>query len=192
MDFYGEGRYQFITHLIPILRENFGQTKLYYKNFLWNFIGKNTNEMNFFIDLFNGLAILDLSEKEISFDVFKNTILEIFKLSNQYLSIEFQEEEQEELSDSLALILFLTNNDNKILSKDQEFIFYTNNIYESDLNIYFRAQAKNMLDSCNIFKNQISFYNDFSYQNQNKIEEVIKKYYDNRQQYSEKFLEDQS
>ena len=122
--------------------------------------------------------------------IIKNTILKLFELSDQYLSIKFQEEEQEELSDSLALILFLTNS-NKDLSKDQEFIFYTNNIYESDLNIYFRAQAKDMLDSRNIFKNQISFYNDFSQQNQNKIEEVIKKYYDNRQQYSEKFLEDQ-
>lgn len=190
MDFYGEGRYQFIIHLIPLLRENFGQTKLYYKNFLWSFIGKNTNEMNFFIDLFNGMSLLDLSEKEISFNSFKDTILKIFELSDQYLSIKFQEEEQEELSDSLALILFLTNN-NKNLSKDQEFIFYTNDVYESDLNIYFRAQAKDMLDSKNIFKNQISFYNNFSQQNQNKIEEVIKKYYDNRQQYSEKFLEDQ-
>lgn len=190
MDFYGEGRYQFIIHLISLFRENFGQTKLYYKNFLWNFIGKNTNEMNFFIDLFNGMSLLDLTEKEIPFDTFKNTVLKIFELSDQYLSIKFQKEEQEELSDSLALILFLTNS-NKDLSKDQEFIFYTNNIYESDLNIYFRAQAKDMLDSRNIFKNQISFYNDFSQQNQNKIEEVIKKYYDNRQQYSEKFLEDQ-
>ena len=161
MDFYGEGRYQFIIHLISLFRENFGQTKLYYKNFLWNFIGKNTNEMNFFIDLFNGMSLLDLTEKEISFDTFKNTILKLFELSDQYLSIKFQEEEQEELSDSLALILFLTNS-NKDLSKDQEFIFYTNNIYESDLNIYFRAQAKDMLDSRNIFKNQISFYNDFS------------------------------
>ena len=190
MDFYGEGRYQFIIHLISLFRENFGQTKLYYKNFLWNFIGKNTNEMNFFIDLFNGMSLLDLTEKEISFDTFKNTVVKIFELSDQYLSIKFQKEEQKELSDSLALILFLTNS-NKDLSKDQEFIFYTNDIYESDLNIYFRAQAKDMLDSRNIFKNQISFYNDFSQQNQNKIEEVIKKYYDNRQQYSEKFLEDQ-
>ena len=190
MDFYGEGRYQFIIHLISLFRENFGQTKLYYKNFLWNFIGKNTDEMNFFIDLFNGMSLLDLTEKEISFDTFKNTVLKIFELSDQYLSINFQKEEQKELSDSLALILFLTNS-NKDLSKDQEFIFYTNDIYESDLNIYFRAQAKDMLDSRNIFKNQISFYNDFSQQNQNKIEEVIKKYYDNRQQYSEKFLEDQ-
>lgn len=190
MDFYGEGRYQFIIHLISLFRENFGQTKLYYKNFLWNFIGKNIDEMNFFIDLFNGMSLLDLTEKEISFDTFKNTVLKIFELSDQYLSIKFQKEVQEELSDSLALILFLTNS-NKDLSKDQEFIFYTNNIYESDLNIYFRAQAKDMLDSRNIFKNQISFYNDFSQQNQNKIEEVIKKYYDNRQQYSEKFLEDQ-
>lgn len=192
MDFYDEGRYQFIIHLIPLLRENFGQTKLYYKNFLWHFIGKNTDRINFFIDLFNGMSMLDLTEKEISFGDFKNTLLKIFELSHQYLSIEFDEKEQEELSDSLALILFLTNFKDKNLSKDQEFIFYTNDVYESDLNIYFRAQAKDMLDSYNISKNQISFYNDFSQQNKDIIEGVIKKYYDNRQQYSEKFLEDQS
>lgn len=179
----------FIRRAVDILREYFGQTKTYYKNYLHWYTKRYMSEDNFLFDVLNLVTIFDYDndEADLSFNSCKNCVLALLEEANSSLSFEFSQEEQNQIATFIGWTIFLQYHEPREVTSDdisnlQDLLNNSSNIFS----VYFGAQIASIINGLSSYSDIFSLTFDADSKNQ----QIIDNYYRNRYLYVEKYVED--